>query len=1172
MLWEISGNGLDKPSYLYGTMHVSSKLAFHLGDSFFIALKNIDMVALELHPETWVDDMLAYDPYAFWQGGGGYYGRGRKKNKEEQRKDAVKSALRKDPSLINYYLFRSQGYSGNFEEDTYLDLYIFQTAKKLKKKTAGLELMSEVMLNLEDAERAQREERKYKKKRRTYYDEDEMGYGEALEDAYRRGDLDAIDSLNIVDGTPGYLEHMLYRRNQAMANRMDSIMKTAKLRLFSGMGAAHLPGEKGVIEMLRKKGYTLRAMQQGERATKQKRKIDNIVIQKDFDTEKPFDNYFEVNLPGKMYELIGAGATRSYFHPDMANGAYYTITRIKTFASELNHSAEYVLKSVDSLLYENIPGKILSQEKINIQGFDGYSITTRTRKGDIQRYEILITLEEIFVFKLGGTGEFAKTKEAAKFFKSIKLKTPKATNWQLFSSPDSTFSALMPHSPLYYGDTSLLSIFNPHPFTAVDFNTNNIYSIIKSNLYLSSSTLIPDSLLLEKAMFDFSEKKFYDEIGRKFTKKEDYQIMDARYHVDEDYNMQVRYLLHKGYLYILSAKYKTDSSNADKFVQSLTFSPEPKVTYEEYDDTLLHFTVMTTSQKNALESLIRKLSRYKTKDKPYRTLKETKVFIENPKSYSTVSVSYTRHGLYKRFKDSARYWEGFFEGINEDSTLIILNKKMYKKNGFTVADIDYMDTGCTFAVKKRKMLRNAVSYELYSAYDYKKGAGEFITKFYETFTPKDTVIGESMFSSNVNLIVNDLVNGDSATHAEAYKSLNAVWVKEKDFKIWTAVIDTLQPENEDYFEYKTDLIKEMWNIETPENIKYLSALFYKAGDTSTFQLAALKTLLNIETAESYDTFKELLLDETPLGKKYQINSLFWRMEDSLKLSATLFPDLFGLFLLEEYRKKMVSVLATLVDSAAIDVNTYKSFLSTLKIEAKNELKRKKANKVEDDDDDNSYNSYSRYGNRYSNNSSSYLEDLATVLIPFYNEKNISTFFDKLLKYQDDKLRVSIALKLMKANHQIPDTLWKEVAKHQSWRAPLYEALEDEEKLNLYPEKYKNQDSMTLAMIKGGVGGRYDKLDTITIVSTRLVEFAGKKGYVYLYKYKMEDSKIWKLAMVGLQPENKKEVNTATQFFSTSSSNKVNKTISIEKQFSIMLKKAMLQQAFEKYNSEYDEGY
>src|SRR4030095_2908415 len=56
LLWEISGNGLKKPSYLFGTMHVSDKLAFHLGDSFYNAIKSSDVVALETNPETWQQD------------------------------------------------------------------------------------------------------------------------------------------------------------------------------------------------------------------------------------------------------------------------------------------------------------------------------------------------------------------------------------------------------------------------------------------------------------------------------------------------------------------------------------------------------------------------------------------------------------------------------------------------------------------------------------------------------------------------------------------------------------------------------------------------------------------------------------------------------------------------------------------------------------------------------------------------------------------------------------------------------------------------------------------------------------------------------------------------------------------------------------------------------------
>jgi len=61
LFWEISGNGLKKPSYLFGTMHVSNKMAFHLSDSFYNAIQNTDMVALELNPENWQKDMVKMD-------------------------------------------------------------------------------------------------------------------------------------------------------------------------------------------------------------------------------------------------------------------------------------------------------------------------------------------------------------------------------------------------------------------------------------------------------------------------------------------------------------------------------------------------------------------------------------------------------------------------------------------------------------------------------------------------------------------------------------------------------------------------------------------------------------------------------------------------------------------------------------------------------------------------------------------------------------------------------------------------------------------------------------------------------------------------------------------------------------------------------------------------------
>ena len=61
LFWEITGNGLARPSYLFGTMHVSSKMVFHLPDSFYLGIKNCDVVALETNPESWQEDLVKYE-------------------------------------------------------------------------------------------------------------------------------------------------------------------------------------------------------------------------------------------------------------------------------------------------------------------------------------------------------------------------------------------------------------------------------------------------------------------------------------------------------------------------------------------------------------------------------------------------------------------------------------------------------------------------------------------------------------------------------------------------------------------------------------------------------------------------------------------------------------------------------------------------------------------------------------------------------------------------------------------------------------------------------------------------------------------------------------------------------------------------------------------------------
>lgn len=143
LFWEITGNGLKKPSYLFGTMHVSSKLAFHLSDSFYYAIKNVDAVALELNPDIWQGQMVRLakmqGTYATFFGKSSNDYMNEESFRLKKFDDELKLAMSTEPTVVNSLLYRSYSAKQDFEEDTFLDLYIFQTGKKLGKRATGVE-------------------------------------------------------------------------------------------------------------------------------------------------------------------------------------------------------------------------------------------------------------------------------------------------------------------------------------------------------------------------------------------------------------------------------------------------------------------------------------------------------------------------------------------------------------------------------------------------------------------------------------------------------------------------------------------------------------------------------------------------------------------------------------------------------------------------------------------------------------------------------------------------------------------------------------------------------------------------------------------------------------------------------------------------------------------------
>ena len=143
-----------------------------------------------------------------------------------------------------------------------IDVHFQKVAKKAGKTVAGLETVDFQIETLYKGTTLERQ------KQQLLCMVDNDGYYalqmKELSAAYFAQDMQALLEItdekmgNQCDSTPQEEEALIYGRNAAWVEKMPAMMGEAST-LFV-VGAAHLPGEKGVLELLKAKGYTVEAV------------------------------------------------------------------------------------------------------------------------------------------------------------------------------------------------------------------------------------------------------------------------------------------------------------------------------------------------------------------------------------------------------------------------------------------------------------------------------------------------------------------------------------------------------------------------------------------------------------------------------------------------------------------------------------------------------------------------------------------------------------------------------------------------------------------------------------------------------------------------------------------------------------------------------------------------
>lgn len=269
LLWEITGKGLKKPSYLYGTIHMIDADDFFLTEATRKAFDDSERITFEINMKdmtgfstlftvmtkimmkngTTLADLLSAEDYRLVS------------NHFQEMGLPMFMLERIKPMFLTVMASGDSPSLGGMQEaDSDIKSYeleFMKMAESQKKDMAGLETVA-FQMSIFDSIPYQAQAQMLVESIKA----GDSGEGELdiATEWYKQQDIDALYNMIQTDtaGTSPYEEMLLVNRNLNWIPLMEEMMK--KKTTFFAVGAGHLGGEKGVIRLLRKEGYHLRPL------------------------------------------------------------------------------------------------------------------------------------------------------------------------------------------------------------------------------------------------------------------------------------------------------------------------------------------------------------------------------------------------------------------------------------------------------------------------------------------------------------------------------------------------------------------------------------------------------------------------------------------------------------------------------------------------------------------------------------------------------------------------------------------------------------------------------------------------------------------------------------------------------------------------------------------------
>jgi uncharacterized protein YbaP (TraB family) len=260
LLWEIGGG--DPPaSYLFGTIHSEDPAVLSLPAAVQQVFDQADSLVLEVLLDQ---EAMLYSSQAMLLGEGRLLSEITGKALFEQTSRAIRS--RGIPEVV---LDRMKPWAVAvtlsmpvLETGEVLDMRLYQLALQAEKPVFGLESIREQLAVFDDM--PEQEQLILLQDAVENFPVVDAMHRELL-DAWKHRDLGSLMEINTAAMQAGdqqlaaeFQDRLITRRNRLMAERLQPYLQEGNA--FVAVGALHLPGETGLLELLEQRGYTVRVL------------------------------------------------------------------------------------------------------------------------------------------------------------------------------------------------------------------------------------------------------------------------------------------------------------------------------------------------------------------------------------------------------------------------------------------------------------------------------------------------------------------------------------------------------------------------------------------------------------------------------------------------------------------------------------------------------------------------------------------------------------------------------------------------------------------------------------------------------------------------------------------------------------------------------------------------